>query len=49
MNRLTIKITTNEEDMKMHFKKLLEEMAEHDEITAFIILEEKNVSSDSVQ
>lgn len=46
MNRLTIKITTNEEDMKMHFKKLLEEMVEHDEIKGFIILEEKGVENE---
>ena len=43
MNKLTIKITTNEEDMKFHFKELLEEMAEHDEINSFIILEDKGV------
>ena len=41
MNRLTIKVTTNEEDMKIHFNELLKEMVEHDEISSFIILEEK--------
>lgn len=43
MNRLTIKVTTNEEGMKAYFNELLKEMAEHDEITGYIILEEKGV------
>lgn len=43
MNKLTIKITTNEEDMKIHFNELLKEMAEHDEITGYTIIEEKGV------
>jgi hypothetical protein len=41
MNRLTIKVTTNEEGMKVHFNELLKGMVEHDEITGYIILEEK--------
>lgn len=41
MNRLTIKVTTNEEDMKVYFNELLKGMVEHDEITGYIILEEK--------
>ena len=43
MNRLTIKVTTNEEGMTVHFHELLKEMAEHDEITGYSILEEKGV------
>ena len=43
MNRLTIKVTTNEEDMKIHFNEMLKEMVEHDEINSYIILEEKGV------
>ena len=46
MNRLTIKVTTNEEGMKMHFNELLKEMAEHDEISSFIILEEKGAEGE---
>lgn len=46
MNRLTIKVTTNEDDMKIHFKELLEEMVEHNEINSFIILEEKGVENE---
>ena len=46
MNRLTIKVTTNEDGMKMHFNEMLKEMVEHDEITAFIILEEKGVENE---
>ena len=46
MNRLTIKVTTNEDDMKMHFNELLKEMVEHDEITAYVILEEKGVENE---
>mgnify|MGYP007122042493 CR=1 FL=1 len=41
MNRLIIKVTTNEEGMKAYFNELLKEMVEHDEINSFIILEEK--------
>ena len=41
MNKITIKIATNEEDMKEYFRKLLSEMMEHDEIVTFIITEEK--------
>ncbi len=41
MNRLTIKVTTNEEGMKAYFNELLKEMVEHEEITGYIILEEK--------
>ena len=40
MNRLIIKVTTNEEGMKVHFNELLKEMVEHDEITGYIILED---------
>lgn len=41
MNKITIRIATEEEDMKQHFTELLKEMMAHDEIVTFIITEEK--------
>ena len=40
MNKITIRIAT-EEDMKQHFTELLKEMMAHDEIVTYVITEEK--------
>lgn len=40
MKRVTVKLTSNREDIKWYLDDILKEMAEHDEINSYIVLTE---------
>lgn len=41
MKRLTIKLTSELEDIKPYIRQILDGLVEHEEINGYIILEEK--------
>ena len=41
MKKITIELTTNDEDFKTYIKAILSELTAHDEINSYRIIEEK--------
>lgn len=41
MKRVTVKLTSNREDIKWYLNDILKEMTEHDEINSYIVLVEE--------
>lgn len=49
MNRLTIKLTSELEDIKPYMKQILDGLVEHEEINDYLILETKGVDDDNTK
>lgn len=49
MNRLTIKLTSELEDIKPYMKQILDGLVEHKEINDYLILETKGVDDDNTK
>ena len=49
MNRLTIKLTSELEDIKPYMKQILDVLVEHEEINGYLILETKGVDDDNTK